>query len=313
MRTFTEPVPVLDVLRPQVVGITVPDEPSSSRTRSLARVFSRLDGGVSITVPAWNDGLSPFGKRFGVVRQWYAYAPMIAIETLRREGIRLLPELIDLRTEALRENLRYTFAPWIALFPFDPLTVTEEDFYKWCVRNPTGLALWEPGTTIRVKDAQGRPLSVQRVVGHRFYEAVTEGCTGQLEPVHESGEATDGGVVWRYIGTGKLWGDCDRASIPQSREFRNQWRVNETLGVHVDPVLEYDERWRRLLAERDLLLQESDKSLMLAIETGEGLEQVKTYRKALRSITPALGDPQAVTLPSPHGGHNDKVLSISNA
>jgi len=300
-----ESTEMLDVLRPQVVGIAVPDEPSPSRTRSLVRVFSRPDGGVSITIPAWNDGLSPFGKRLGVVRHWYEYAPMIAIETLRREGIQLLPELIDVRTTALRKNLRYTFAPWIALFPFDPLTVTEEAFYNWCVRNPTGYGVWEPGQTIQ--------MPTQRVVGHRIYEAVTEGRTGQMEPVHESGEATDGGVVWRYIGTGKLWGDCDRAAIPQSREFRNQWRVNETLGVHVDPALEYDERWRRLLAERDLLLQESDKSLMLAIETGEGLEQVKTYRKALRSITPALGDPQAVTLPSPHGGHNDKVLSISNA
>lgn len=224
---------ILGQLRTQLLGMPVSVKQSSSSVRQLVRIVSHPDGNVSILIPAWNDILSPFGRRLGLVRHWYEQAHAVAVETLRRDGIRLLPILIDLRTEALRRNLRDTFAPWIDLFPFDPLTVTEEQFYEWC-------------------------------------------------------------VTWRGPGPVAVWGECEVSALPQSREFRNQWRVHETLGVHVDPQLEQDERWRRLLVERDRLLQQSNDLFLEALETGQNLETMKAYRQALRSISPALGDPRTV-------------------
>ena len=277
--------PVLRVISKQVQrGIGPLPEPGvAPHLATRVRVYECPDGALAITIPAWNDGLSPFGPRLGRVRLWYEYAHLMAVHTLRQENIRLLPELVKLRTEALRRNLRYTFAPWTELFPFDPFTVSEEQFYEWACRNATGYGRWEPRTMIPPRYRNGVIEPAYRTVDDRFYEAMTNGVTGYVEPTHADGAVSDGGVIWQYRGTGTLNGDCDVGDLPPSREYRNQWRC---LGgqVKVDPLLEADERWGRLLLERDRLLKESSEMLLEAMETGEGVAAVKAYRRALRKI-----------------------------
>ena len=274
-----------EALPPILAELPVPQDwraaPYGSVSRRV-RVYARPDGTVTVTVPAWHDALSPFGYHLGQVRRWYEQAPSIAVWTLHHDGLRTLPEMVAARAAALRRNLRGTFEPWIALFPFDPFTATEEAYYEWACRNATGYGRWVPHQPFFVESKE-EPIRHICTVGDRFYVAMTRGRTGTREPSHTEGEVSDGGVVWRYFGTGTHYGDCDRADLPSSREYRNQWRVSLG-GVVEDPVLVTAELRRRLLIERDRRLKESGELLLTAMETGEGVETVKAYRRALRAM-----------------------------
>lgn len=96
-------------------------------------------------------------------------------------------------------------------------------------------------------------------------------------------------------------GDCDRAELPPSREFRDCWRHDGTT-IHVDPVLETEERWRRVRRERDQRLQASDGLMARAQETGVQERQWKAYRQALRDLPASATDPKTIIWPAPPEG-----------
>jgi len=83
---------------------------------------------------------------------------------------------------------------------------------------------------------------------------------------------------------GLPFSDVDESELPQDREFRDQWRMKAG-KVAVDPILETEERWKRIRAERNRLLDESDKALARAMDLNENVAALKAYRQALRDIT----------------------------
>ncbi len=90
--------------------------------------------------------------------------------------------------------------------------------------------------------------------------------------------------------------ECDHTELPQSREFRGQWRIKDG-KVEVDPVLETEERWKRIRIERNKRLDESDKSMLRIQETEPAKSGVwKTYRQELRDVT-EQSDPKNIVWP----------------
>jgi len=78
--------------------------------RHLRRIYQRPDGGISIIIPAWDDRFSPFSPQMAPVRAAY--------EEADANG---------------RKAIWVQHLNWTALFPFDPFTVTEGEFYEWSV------------------------------------------------------------------------------------------------------------------------------------------------------------------------------------
>lgn len=88
----------------------------------------------------------------------------------------------------------------------------------------------------------------------------------------------------------------EHTDIPQSREFRDQWRMNGG-SIEVDSTLETQERWKRVRAERNKRIQESDGKILRAQEVDQAkVDQWKTYRQALRDVT-NQPDPKNITWP----------------
>lgn len=90
-------------------------------------------------------------------------------------------------------------------------------------------------------------------------------------------------------------GDFDRLSLP-SRDFREQWRWDGT-KVHIDPVLETEERWRRIRSERDLKLKDSDISMLRSLEINVKVQEWKAYRQSLRDIPQSQSNPKSIVWP----------------
>lgn len=90
----------------------------------------------------------------------------------------------------------------------------------------------------------------------------------------------------------------DPATLPKTREFRNQWRHNPVKKcVECDPVLEREERWRRIREERNKRLQETDAQALVSMERGTPNDGLKQYRQALRDIT-TQPDPKNIVWPT---------------
>lgn len=268
--------------------------------RHLRRIYQRPDGSLTITNPAWDDKFSPFGSAGLQARALYASRPQVLREAgapLIENGL-MTESMLQQAIEETQTSLRADLTEWLARFPFDALAVTEQKFYEWAVaKNPRGVGQWGPGMTIKASERNGITSWPQLTVGDCFYVATSEGVTGTVEPAHTTGEVSDGGVTWRYIGLGKDLGDCDcRVDLPPTRAFRDQWR-HDGIKVHVDPVLETAERWVRIRRERDKRLTESDGPFMRAFDTGIGLAKWKTYRQALRDLPQTQADPKQIIWP----------------
>ena len=92
-------------------------------------------------------------------------------------------------------------------------------------------------------------------------------------------------------------GDVAVTDLPPSREFRDCWRWDAVRKqCCVDPMLETAERWKRVRAERNVRLVESDGPMARATETGWQEAAWKAYRQALRDV-PTQADPKAIVWP----------------
>lgn len=90
--------------------------------------------------------------------------------------------------------------------------------------------------------------------------------------------------------------EVDAKDLPNNRDFRSCWR-HDGSRVKIDPTLEVGERWKRVRAERDRLLAESDPAMMKARDLNQKVNEWASYRQALRDV-PTQADPKNIIWPS---------------
>lgn len=93
----------------------------------------------------------------------------------------------------------------------------------------------------------------------------------------------------------EFMGEVEHTELPASREFRNQWRHLDG-QVKPDPILETEERWKRIRIERNKRLDDSDKKLLRVQDQGGNVNVWKVYRQALRDVT-IQSDPKNIVWP----------------
>ena len=234
--------------------------------RNLRRVYQRHDGSLLTTKPVWNDRATPFCEYALTLKRLLIEAP---------ENTRIQNEAAEFR------------AFWSKSYaPFDPLTVTEKEFYDWAASFPEGK--WHPGLAVKFGDIY--------VIGLHRYQAASSGLTGAAKPIHTNGTVSDGGIDWTHLESYSLIGDFDEKTFPDSNYF-SQWRWNG-MAIIIDPILKEKEDWKQIREKRNIILKNSDVFMTRALEEENNVIEWKTYRTALRNIPQNYTETKDVVWPS---------------